>query len=92
MVCSKVLYHLLPDLVVPMDNQYTAPFFGRSGLPIGLSKDFFVEAYSAFAAIAAGQDHLLQELAQRCSPRLGLGRVIDFAVVGSQLSAERGAR
>lgn len=28
-VTSKTLHHLLPDLIVPMDNQMTAPFLGR---------------------------------------------------------------
>lgn len=33
MAASKLLHHLLPDAIVPIDRQYTAAFFGWGDLP-----------------------------------------------------------
>ena len=51
-VVSKTLHHLLPDLVVPMDNLMTAPFLGMSALPATFDGSFLEVAYSAFTDLA----------------------------------------
>ncbi|MGE5580203.1 MAG: hypothetical protein ACM3WU_09195 [Bacillota bacterium] len=44
--CSKTLHHLLPDLVVPVDRQYTRVFFRRYGNMFQYGqKRFFEQAY-----------------------------------------------
>lgn len=82
MVCSKLLYHLLPDLVSPMDNKFTAPFLGwRNGLPAGLDRGFFDDILAVYSSIAIriGQQRL-RNAATRFDPKLGLARTIDFAI------------
>lgn len=50
---SKLLHHLLPDLVVPMDRAYTQKFFGWHNPVFQYGqRDCFREAFSAFAKIA----------------------------------------
>ena len=94
---SKTLHHLLPDLILPMDNLITAPFLGRSSLPAGFDAAFLAEAYRAF--IALGRDRAIGvgarrvksaarevpypvEGARREDCRVGLSRVLDFAIAG----------
>ena len=94
---SKLLHHLLPDLVVPMDNQITAPFLGRSALPATFEASFLQEAYSAFVGVATNRSHgigvaRVREAAKqvpfpvsgvaREDCRIGLARVVDFAIAG----------
>lgn len=83
---SKTLYLLLPDLVPPMDRS-TWSFLGRS-VPVGLNEDHFRTAYSAFSRIAkgvSGRGIVLQDMAKDGDDevKLGLGRIVDFAVLGS---------
>jgi hypothetical protein len=105
-VTSKTLYHLLPDLIVPMDNLMTAPFLGRSSLPATFEPAFLVEAYAAFVDLAANREHGIGSSAVRraatqvpfpvssASPedcRIGLARVVDFAIAGFVLEHGRSA-
>jgi hypothetical protein len=83
---SKTLYLLLPDLVPPMDRS-TWTFLGRS-VPVGLDEAHFRTAYGAFSKIAkgvSGRGIDLQGFAQgeENEVKLGLGRIVDFAVLGS---------
>ena len=94
---SKTLHHLLPDLIVPMDNQMTAPFLGRGSLPATFESSFLVESYSAFVDLARNRTYgvgarRVRE-ASREVPypvegaipqdcRVGLARVPDFAIAG----------
>jgi hypothetical protein len=83
---SKVLYLLLPDLVVPMDGS-TWRFLGRRTSPEGLREEDFRCAYSTFSRIAVGADREVGPLRDFVVPqpgavRLGLGRVVDFAILG----------
>ena len=89
-VASKTLYHLLPDLVVPMDRLVTARFLRLSALPEGLDQRFFREFYEDVARVArsVGGAHL--EVLSRANPhasddriRIGQARVIDFAMAGA---------
>jgi hypothetical protein len=94
---SKLLHHLLPDLVVPMDNQLTAPFLGRGALPATFDASFLAEAYSAFVDLAIHPTHgigagRIREAGRevpypvagfvREDCRIGLARVVDFAIAG----------
>lgn len=71
-----------------MDNEYTAPFLGYAGLPSGLHENFFHTSLSVFSEIAdkVGR-HKLHKLArdEAFGVRLGLARVIDFAVLATRL-------
>ena len=83
---SKTLYLLLPDLVPPMDRS-TWSFVGRF-VPVGLDEGHFRTAYGAFSKIAkgvSGRGIDLHELAQagENEVKLGLGRIVDFSVLGS---------
>jgi hypothetical protein len=105
-VTSKTLYHLLPDLIVPMDNLLTAPFLGRSSLPATFEPAFLVEAYSAFVDLATNRRHGIGSPAVRRAARqvpfpvpaaalvdcrIGLARVVDFAIAGFVLEHGRTA-
>jgi hypothetical protein len=90
---SKLLYHLLPDLIVPMDNLATAPFLGRSQLPVAFEASFLEEAYAAFAELATGIGATRVRKAANAVPfpvpgaarqdcRIGVARVVDFAIAG----------
>ena len=89
---SKTLYHLLPELVIPMDNVITAGFLGRSTLPEGLDEEFLVGFYEGVTAAARtvggehldelGKDSAIEDPALRNAIRLGRARVIDLAMAG----------
>jgi hypothetical protein len=85
-VVSKVLYLLLPGLVVPMDGS-TWRFLGRRSIPEGLREEDFGLAYSTFSRIAVEADREVGPLRDLAVPqpgtvRLGLGRLVDFAILG----------
>jgi len=51
--CTKALHHLLPDLVVPVDREYTQRFFGWHNPEFQSGQDrCYVQAFAAFAEIA----------------------------------------
>src|SRR4051812_15304836 len=94
---SKTLHHLLPDLILPMDNLITAPFLGRSSLPASFQAAFLADVYEAF--IELGRDRAIGIGARRVRAaarevpfplegersddcRVGLSRVLDFAIAG----------
>jgi len=94
-VTSKMLHHMLPDLIVPMDNQMTAPFLGRGSLPATFEASFLVESSSVFVDLATNRRYGIgarrvraaaQEVpyqAEGAAPddcRIGVARVVDFAV------------
>ena len=99
---SKLLHHLLPDLVVPMDNEIVAPFFGRAALPAAFEASFLAEAYAAFVELAAGIGARRLRTAANAVPypvagadrrdcRIGAARVVDFAIAGFVLEHGRTA-
>ena len=90
---SKTLHHLLPELVVPMDNMITAPFLGRSSLPERFDVEFLGETYAAFLGLrdAIGVARLRAAAREVPFPvpgarirecRVGMARAIDFAIAG----------
>jgi hypothetical protein len=77
---TKTLHHLLPDLVVPMDREYTQRFFGWQNPQFQYGqRQCFIDAFGAFTAIAR---------AVQPAQYVGAGwrtsrtKVIDNAVVG----------
>lgn len=50
---SKALHHVLPDLVVPIDRQYTRPFFGWNGVQFQYQQQrVFEDMFPTFHRIA----------------------------------------
>jgi hypothetical protein len=101
---SKMLHHLLPDLIVPMDNLMTAPFLGRSSLPTSFDASFIAESCSAFGDLAKNRTYGIGaqrvRAAARAVPypiegalpadcRIGIARVVDFAVAGFLQGSDR---
>jgi hypothetical protein len=85
MTASKLLHHLLPDLVVPLDGRYTARYFGRRQLPRDPDEviAFLDHAYGSFIEIAtiAGRDSL-ESLMDMDAGRTSVPRIIDMGIAG----------
>lgn len=91
MVPSKALHHLLPDLAVPIDNDSARTIWGR--MPTGLLESDFHTAYEFFQGLPADVDHrFLEQLGTdlgQVDPetgqtvRVGFGRLVDLAILGS---------
>jgi hypothetical protein len=81
--CTKALHHLLPDLVMPMDREYTGKFF-QFHLPEwqdpGSQRRIFQLAYAQFAAIAQ-QAHPGQYVTGH-GWRTSSSKIIDNALIG----------
>jgi hypothetical protein len=80
---TKALHHLLPDLVVPMDREYTGTFFQfhrPEWQDPGSQRRIFLRAYAHFAAIAerAHPGQYVTDCGWRTSP----SKVIDNALIG----------
>ena len=78
--CTKALHHLLPNLVVPMDRQFTGAFFGWTNQAWQVNQEgSFKTAFLLFA-----------DIARRASPSQFVGsgwntnstKVVDNAIVG----------
>ncbi len=88
---SKALHHVLPDLVPPIDRQYTFRFFTGQKAVQGGDERAFIEWFPYFV-----------EIARRCRPSienvLGRGgfmatsstKVIDNAIIGFMQSSDAG--
>jgi hypothetical protein len=82
---SKALHHLLPDLVPPIDRNYTLMFFiGRPYIYHGRDGDYFKALYPLFREIAV---KCLAEIQRRIQvPYVGMNtsvtKVIDNAILG----------
>jgi hypothetical protein len=93
---SKTLYHLLPELIVPFDNQVTCGFFGWRNLPTIADQAWLTSIYSILGEIARGVgSDALESLGQPGWPldrsvanalRIGQARVVDFGMEGYQRS------
>lgn len=77
---TKTLHHLLPDLVVPMDREYTQKFFGWQNPQFQYGqRQCFIDAFGAFADIGrAAQPAQYVGTGWRSSRT----KIIDNAVVG----------
>jgi len=77
---TKTLHHILPDLVPPMDRQYTRPFFGWYGQQFQYQQErAFEEAFRQFWRIAVRVEpaRLLGK-----GWRMARSKILDNAVVG----------
>jgi hypothetical protein len=78
--CTKALHHLLPNLVVPMDRQFTGAFFGWN------TYDWQVKEERVFKSAFV----VFREIAHKAHPSRYLGagwntgpaKVVDNAIVG----------
>lgn len=89
---SKVLHHLLPDLIPPIDRQYTFRFFtGRKAVPAG-DRQAFLEWFPYFAEIG-GRCRSPIEAAMRQGTPMSAGRakVIDNAIIGFVITEDNRA-
>lgn len=82
---TKALHHLLPELIVPMDRQYTQTFFGFHNPEYqgqGASqRPVFVKAFEAFARIARAAD--ASSYVGTGQPwRTSRSKVVDNALIG----------
>lgn len=85
---TKTLHHMLPELVVPMDREYTQIFFGWQNPQFQYrQRNCFVEAFGAFAQIARIVDPLKYVGPGWNSSRT---KVIDNAIVGLVQCAKGG--
>ncbi len=77
---SKALHHLLPELIVPIDREYTQPFFGWQNPRFQyFPEECFVEAFHAFVEIARTTNPGQYVKQGWCASRT---KVIDNAIVG----------
>jgi hypothetical protein len=78
---TKVLHHILPELIPPIDRTYTYNFFYNRDMLSIPEKDAFMEMYTRMHKIAANNRDLLQS-------RVGSGwyssqsKILDNAIVG----------
>lgn len=92
--CTKALHHLLPDLVVPIDREYTQTFFGWSNPKFQYGqRECFTQAFRAFADVAC--DTNPQQYVRETGWHTSRTKVIDNAIVallvGVAAEAKRGA-
>jgi len=82
---SKALHHVLPELIPPIDREYTIRFFFHNKNLSQGGQTAFREIYPHFYRIA-------MECSKKIEPRIGLGmntsttKVIDNAIVGYVLT------
>lgn len=98
-VVSKALYHLLPELVVPLDNEVTCGFFGWRSLPNRVDDEWLADIYGVLSQIARGvgpralarhgQPDWPRDQAVALAIRLGQGRVVDFGMKGYRRSTAK---
>jgi hypothetical protein len=77
---TKALHHLLPDLVVPMDREYTQLFFGWHGPEIQGGATVFVYSFAWFRTIARAVDPA--RFVGRHPWNTSVTKVVDNAIVG----------
>lgn len=88
---SKVLHHLLPNLVPPIDRKYTSEFFSWHNRMQGDQRKMFEDVYPRLVVIA-------RRLAPKESEYIGrsrhktLAKVVDNAIVGFIIDKKRKAR
>jgi hypothetical protein len=84
--CAKALHHLLPDLIAPVDREYTRTFFGLhtpefQGQFTGSQQSVFMDIFVMFARIARSAE--VNSYVGTGQPwRTSRSKVIDNALVG----------
>jgi hypothetical protein len=94
---SKTLHHLLPELIVPFDNQITCGFFGWRMLPNRASAEWLCGIYSILGDVASevgpktldalGEPYWPLDPAVSRAFRIGRARVVDLGMEGYRRSA-----
>lgn len=83
--CTKALHHLLPDLVVPIDREYTQAFFGWHNPEFQYRQgEFFTQAFAAFADVARSTNP--QQYVRDSGWHTSRTKVIDNAIVSLLVS------
>lgn len=78
---SKALHHVLPDLVPPIDRQYTFRFFTGQG-QVRSDRSSFLEWYPAFIDIARKtSSHIAESLERGGFMATGEAKVVDNAII-----------
>jgi hypothetical protein len=83
--CTKALHHLLPELIVPVDREYTQTFFGLHNPEFqgqyGSQRPVFTNTFATFARIARAAE--VNSYVGTGRPwRTSRSKVIDNALVG----------
>ncbi len=80
---SKALHHLLPDLVPPIDSDYTLRFFYGNRTIDREERDIFREIYPLFYEIGQAQKETIRRLVNEGRPMdTSTTKVIDNAIIG----------
>ena len=85
---SKVLHHLLPRLIPPIDRTYTFNFFYNRNMLSIAEEDAFFEMFSRFHTIAINNRDIIAGLVGR-GWNTSETKVIDNAIVGYVVEALR---
>ena len=85
---SKVLHHLLPNLVPPIDRKYTSEFFSWHNRMQYRQEEMFKDVYPRLVKIARRLAPLTSEYIDR-HPHKTLPKVVDDAIVGFVIDMER---
>jgi hypothetical protein len=90
---SKALHHVLPDLVPPIDRQYTFRFFtGQKAVSVGEERAF-LEWYPLLCEIATRTEAEVQRAMHRGGyMATGEAKIIDNAIIGFMQAAAAGGR
>jgi hypothetical protein len=84
---SKTLHHLLPDLVPPMDREYTFRFFyGRNMLSVD-ERTAFGEMFTRLIGVAGSQRAVIAAVLDK-SWNTSESKVVDNAIVGYLIARE----
>jgi len=84
--CSKALHHIMPELVVPIDREYTRNFFGWHGPEFQYKqRQFFYLAFENFVTIARATNPTQYVENGWHTSRT---KVLDNAIVGFMLLAK----
>jgi hypothetical protein len=86
---SKVLHHLLPDLIPPIDRQYTFRFFtGQKAVPAG-DRQAFLEWFPYLAEIGRRCRSPIEAAIRQGTPMSdGRAKVIDNAIIGFMITKD----
>jgi hypothetical protein len=84
-----VLHHLLPDLIPPIDRQYTFRFFtGQKAVPAG-DRQAFLEWFPYFAEIGSRCRSPIEAAMRQGTPMSdGRAKVIDNAIIGFMITKD----
>jgi hypothetical protein len=86
---SKFLHHVLPDLIPPIDRQYTFSFFTGQKV-VANDKVAFLDCFPKLANIgAACQKPIAEAIGRGGFMATGEAKVIDNAIMGYMQAARR---